>query len=249
MHASHIPPDEHKENKLCVQSSKSLKYVSMTNFNVKEDSQRDFIIQEAKKYFKDAKPTHDWNHVLRVHNLCMHIGRIEGADLEVLSYAAYLHDVGRCFEEKDINICHAQKGAEISMGILNRTSVEQTSNDAIIHCIRTHRFRDENVPSSLEAKVLYDSDKLDAIGAIGVARAYCYAGEHNQALISDFDSDYGSELSVDHSNHSPIKEYKVKLSKIKDRMLTCEGKRLAEERDIFMRKYFSRLQQECDGEL
>ena len=220
----------------------------MSNMNVKEDAQKNFIISEAKRYFGDSRPTHDWDHVLRVHNLCMHIGRVEGADLEVLSSAAYLHDVGRCYEERDISICHAEKGAEISRGILDRTTFPTEFKDAVIHCIRTHRFRDDNVPLTLEAKVLYDADKLDAIGAIGVARAYSYAGEHNQRLISDFEHDYGSELSVDHSNHSPIKEYRVKLSKIKERMLTSEGKRIAEERDSFMKTYFSRLQKECDGE-
>jgi len=221
----------------------------MSEFNVEDDRQKKDLISEARNYFKDSRPTHDWNHVLRVHNLCMHIGEVEGADLEILSYAAYLHDVGRCFEENDINICHAEKGAEIARTLLDRSELSGEFKEAVIHCIRTHRFRDANVPSSLEAKVLYDADKLDAIGAIGVARAYSYAGEHNQALISDFDSDYGSELSVDHSNHSPIKEYKVKLSKIKDKMLTNEGKRLAEERDRFMSEYFSRLQQECNGVL
>lgn len=214
-----------------------------------EDKESLFIMTEARGFFADSKPTHDWAHVLRVHNLCMHIGRIEGADLKILSHAAYLHDVGRCFEERDISICHAEKGAAIARDIMVRAGMGKDVIEAVVHCIRSHRFRNENVPSTLEAKILYDADKLDAIGAIGIARAYSYAGEHNQMLVSDFESDYGSDLKVDHSDHSPIKEYKVKLSKIKDRMLTGEGKRMAEERDAFMRRYFSRLQQECNGEL
>lgn len=121
--------------------------------------------------------------------------------------------------------------------------------DAVVHCVRTHRFRDGEEPSSLEAKVLFDADKLDAIGAIGVARAYAYAGEHNQLLVTPFDENAYRGLTVDHTSHSPVKEYYVKLSKLKDRMLTDEGRRIADERDTFMRMFYHRLSQESRGEL
>jgi len=221
----------------------------MSDFYVKDDDELEFVIQEAKRYFEGSKPTHDWHHVLRVYNLSQHIGRKEGADMRILAFAAYLHDVGRCYEEEDISICHAEKGCEIARGIMERIGMPKDFMEPVLHCILTHRFRNNNVPETIEAKVLYDADKLDAIGAIGVARAYSYAGEHNQMLISDFEHDYDSDLHVDHSNHSPIKEYKVKLSKIRDKMLTDEGRRIAIDRDGFMKDYFERLKRECEGEI
>jgi len=205
------------------------------------------LITIARGFFDDARPTHDWDHVERVHNLCMHIGRIEGADLDVLSCAAYLHDIGRVFEERDISVCHARKGAELARELLTEMGVDATYMEQVVHCIATHRFRDGMVPETLEACVLYDADKLDAIGAIGIARAYAYAGEHDQRLVDEFEREYDGDLAVDHRSHSPIKEYKVKLSKIKDKMLTTEGRRIAEERDAFMRAFLERLRAECEG--
>jgi len=216
---------------------------------VTESIDRSFIIQQAKQYFNDAKPTHDWGHVLRVHALCMHIGLVENADMDILSCAAYLHDIGRIFEEQDASVCHAEKGVEIAHEILLKANVYTTEFiESVLHCILTHRFRNNNIPTSIEAKILYDADKLDAIGAIGIARAYAYAGEHNQQLVTSFDS-FSEDLAVDHNTHSPVKEYNVKLSKIKDKMLTDEGKRIAEGRDAFMHLYFSRLQDEIGGVL
>jgi len=215
--------------------------------NVKASVLPESLIRIARDYFDDARPTHDWDHVERVHNLCMHIGRIEGADLEVLSCAAYLHDIGRGFEERDISVCHARKGAQLAQGLLADMGFEDTFIQKVVHCIATHRFRDGLMPETLEARVLYDADKLDAIGAIGIARAYAYAGEHNQRLVEEFEREHGDDLAVDHTSHSPIKEYKVKLSKIKDRMLTSEGRRIAEKRDAFMSAFLERLRAECEG--
>ena len=207
------------------------------------------IVDKAKSYFSDARPTHDWAHVERVHALALHIGRVEGARLDILSYAALLHDIGRRYEEADISVCHARKGASLARDILAGIGMDAEIIDAVVHCVRTHRFRDGEEPSSLEARVLFDADKLDAIGAIGVARAYAYAGEHNQLLVTPFDEAHYRGLAVDHSSHSPVKEYYVKLSKLKDRMLTAEGRRMAVERDAFMRTYYHRLSQESRGEL
>lgn len=207
------------------------------------------IIREAQAFFAHARPTHDWAHVLRVHALATHIGAVEGADEMVVSYAAYLHDVGRCQEEADPSLCHAVCGAQIARDILRRCGLMPSCIEAVVHCVETHRFRGGLVPRTLEARVLYDADKLDAIGAIGVARAYAYAGEHNQRLVTPFEPDSYGGLGINHAEHSPVKEYYVKLSKLKDRMLTSEGRRMAMERDAFMQAFFHRLEMESRGEL
>ncbi|MHC1605170.1 MAG: HD domain-containing protein [Candidatus Methanofastidiosia archaeon] len=209
----------------------------------------EYVKRQARNFFNNSKPTHDWSHVLRVHKLCMHIGRKEGANLLVLSVAAYLHDIGRHHEENDISICHAEEGARIARKILEDGGACSDFIELVVHCVKTHRFRNNLVPKSLEAKVLYDADKLDAIGAIGIARAYAYAGEHNQKLITDFDSTERFDYKINHSSHSPVKEYKIKLSNIKNKMLTSEGKRIAEERNRYMGAFFERLKDESRGVL
>ncbi len=201
----------------------------------------------AKKCFFNSLGSHDWEHTQRVHNLCMHIGQVEGADLEVLKISAYLHDVGRSFQDESKGtICHAQKGAEIGAQLLDKYPISTEQKENILHCIRSHRFRGNAPPQTLEAKILFDADKLDSIGAIGIARAFQFAGEvgakfHNPNLNPEETEPYTEE-------DTGYREFKLKLSKIKERMLTTEGRRLAEERHAFMEKYFERFFQEYEGE-
>ncbi|MEW5908699.1 MAG: HD domain-containing protein, partial [Thermodesulfobacteriota bacterium] len=132
----------------------------------------------AKTHFKNSRASHDWEHTLRVCRLCRTIGSQEEADMDVLLAAAYLHDIGR--SDQDVSrgkTCHAQTGAEIASAILNSINLSRSRKRNIIHCIRAHRFRGGHLPKTTEAKILYDADKLDSIGAVGVARAFLFAGE------------------------------------------------------------------------
>ena len=123
-------------------------------------------------------------------------------------------------------------------------SEEQKQN--VIHCIRSHRYRGNHSPKTKEAKVLFDADKLDAIGAVGVARAYLFAGELGARLHNaDIDVEKTKPYSKDDTG---FREFKVKLCKIRDRILTDEGRRLANERHEFMAQFFKRFIQEVKGE-
>jgi uncharacterized protein len=177
----------------------------------------------------------------------MHIGQVEGADVEVLEIAAYLHDVGRSHQDESKGtVCHAEKGAEMATKLLDKYPISPEQKANVLHCIRSHRFRGDCRPETLEAKVLFDSDKLDSIGAIGIARAFQFAGEvgakfHNPRVSPEETRPYTKE-------DTGYREFKLKLSKIKDRMLTAEGRFMAEERHAFMEKYFERFFQEYAGE-
>ena len=201
----------------------------------------------AVKCFSNARGSHDWEHTQRVYNLCMHIGQVERADLEVLEIAAFLHDVGRsCEDEAKGGVCHAEKGADMAGELLAEYSISEEQRANIIHCIRTHRFRGNHRPETLEAKVLFDADKLDAIGAVGIARAYLFAGEvgaklHNPDVEPEDTAPYSEE-------DTGYREYKLKLSRIKDRMLTSGGRRMAEERHGFMEAFFNRFTEEYEGD-
>jgi len=200
----------------------------------------------AKECFSNAPGSHHWAHTERVHRICRHIGQVEGVDLEVLEIAAYLHDVGRPVQDRSRGaICHAAKGGEMARDFLTHATLSLEKKENIIHCIQAHRFRGHSPPQTIEAKVLFDSDKLDAIGAIGIGRAFLFAGEvgarlHNPLVNPEDTSPYTEEDTA-------YREFRLKLFKIKDRLLTEEGRRLARDRHAFMEDFFKRFLEEYAG--
>jgi uncharacterized protein len=204
------------------------------------------IQEEVLRHFLNAKGSHDWEHTERVHNLCVRIGKKENADLEILKYAAVLHDIGRNHQdESNGEICHAEKGAMLARKLLEEYNVNHEKIEKIVHCIESHRFRGNITPQSIEAKVLFDADKLDSIGAVGIGRAFLFAGEVGAKL---HDKDVNIENTKPYTKEdTAYREFKVKLRTIKDRMLTEEGKKIAERRHRFMVNFFDRLNKEVDG--
>ncbi len=202
----------------------------------------------AEGFFQDARTSHDWEHTLRVARLCERIGPAEGADMQVLMTAAYLHDIGRRAEDEQAGrICHAREGARLAAELLIGLQLGEEQQRNVIHCIRTHRFRDGAAPETVEAKVLFDADKLDAIGAVGIARAYMFAGEVG-ARLHNPDGNIEGTRPYSHDD-TGYREYMVKLRKIKDRMLTATGRRMAEERHRFMVSFFEQLVAEHESEI
>ncbi|PKN29937.1 MAG: phosphohydrolase [Deltaproteobacteria bacterium HGW-Deltaproteobacteria-21] len=210
------------------------------------------MIERVRKFalqsLAEAPSSHDWDHTLRVFTLCMHIGPMEGADPFVLQIASYLHDVGRPFQDSSKGlICHAERGAAIASELLGDFPLGPETRSNIIHCIRSHRFRGNSRPETLEAKVLFDADKLDSIGAVGIGRAFLFAGEvgarlHNPEITIEETRPYTRE-------DTGYREFKLKLCRVKDRMLTSEGRRMAEERHAFMESFFERFLQEVAGKI
>jgi uncharacterized protein len=205
------------------------------------------IRQMADPYHDGLGGCHGPDHTERVHKTALHIGRLMGARLDVLSAAALLHDIGRRYETREQGrICHAEKGAELAGKILEQLDFPAEFIAAVVHCIEAHRYRGDKPPKTLEAKILYDADKLDSIGAVGIGRAFLFAGQMGAKLHNEGDVDilackpYSKEDTA-------YREFKFKMSKIKDRMLTPEGKRLAEERHDFMEVFFERLERETKG--
>jgi len=204
------------------------------------------IEKTAKGYLDTARGSHDWEHTLRVCRLCKRLGPVEGADLDVLLIAAYLHDIGRGHQDSSNGaVCHAEKGARMAEPILQALPLSESQKQNILHCIKSHRFRGNHAPSTPEAKVLFDADKLDAIGAVGVARAYLFAGEVGARLHNpDADIQNTKPYSEDDTG---FREFRVKLCKIKDRVLTRAGRKLARERHDFMEFFFKRFIEEYEG--
>ena len=205
-------------------------------------------IAEARRHYDGADAVHDFDHVLRVLALAEHIGQAEGADLEIVRAAALLHDAGRDRAEA-AGLDHAALAAEQAREIL--AGQPPAKIEAVTHAIAAHRFRTGPEPATLEAQVLFDADKLDAIGAVGVARAFAYGGAHGQRLwaaVESVDLARWMERGDDPHNHTPVHEFVVKLSRIRERLFTPTGRALADERHSYMTAFFERLDAEVQGE-
>lgn len=206
------------------------------------------IVRIAKKYHENGG--HDWDHVERVHDLAMHIGKVEGADLLVIELASYLHDIGRKQElaSKKGEFCHTKLGASLAEELIADYEIDEIQKRNIIDSILTHRFRNDEVPKTLEAKILFDADKIDSLGAIGIGRLFHFAGQfggkvHNTKGVVLEDTE---ELTEEDTAY---REFVFKMKKVPERLLTKEGKRIAAERYLYMSKFFDRLLKEVDGEI
>ena len=209
-------------------------------------------IDQARRYYTNSDAVHDFDHVLRVLNMAQRIAEGERAGeqrVAIIQAAALLHDVGRA-QAEDRGIDHAAFAAGRVSEIL--AGYPQPEIEAVAHAVAAHRFRTRPDPETLEARILFDADKLDAIGAIGVARAFAYGGAHGQRLwapVEAVDVARWQAQGDDPGAHTPVHEFIVKLSRLKGRLYTATGRAIAEERHAYMVAFFDRLSAEVHGEM
>ncbi|MEF3245646.1 MAG: HD domain-containing protein [Caldisericaceae bacterium] len=198
--------------------------------------------------------SHDFEHTMRVMNMALRIAKdYPEADVKVIEFASILHDIARVKEDtdKENKIDHAILGAEMSREILKGFGYDDLFINEVAHAIETHRYRSERRPQTLEAKIVSDADKLDAIGAIGIARAFAIAGEYREPLYIDVDEENlgVAKRITNFKEHAPNIEYFVKLRRIKELLYTESAKKLAKSRLEFMEVFFDRLKKEIKVEL
>ncbi|MBN2547618.1 MAG: HD domain-containing protein [Anaerolineales bacterium] len=201
-------------------------------------------LEAARRWYPENDPVHGFDHVLRVLALAERLAMAEGAELEIVRAAALLHDAyPRDSVEAGERLGHQHSSAEFAAQVLQAEGWAPERIEAVQHCIRAHRFRDlSEPPRSLEAKILFDADKLDAIGAVGVVRAIGYAlraGQPAYARPSPRFLETG-QLEAGEA-HSAYHEYLFKLSKLKDRLHTVAARQLAEPRCQLMEAFFRQL--------
>jgi len=208
-------------------------------------------IEQARLLYQDADPVHDFEHVLRVYRIAERLALAEGADLEIVHAAALLHDSrgsapgGSGAERLEHHITSAQFAGEV----LQQEGWSEERIQAVQHCIRAHRFRHNGEkPQTLEAKVLFDADKLDAIGAIGVARAIAYAVKAGAPVFCQPSQTFLATGQLENGErHSAYHEFLFKLQKISSRMYTQIGKVLAKDRHQIMEIFFEKLMADALG--
>lgn len=189
---------------------------------------------------------HDKNHVYRVLYTAMAIAEGEKVNRDVLVAACLLHDIARKDQLENPAVCHAEKGAERAEQFLLENGFAPEFAAHVRDCIYTHRFRKAMPPKTMEAKILFDADKLDVAGAIGIARTLMYRSaveEPLYTLLSDGTVSDGSGDAPDSFFH----EYRFKLEKIYDRFYTEKGRRMAAERRQAAADFYRSLYGEISG--
>ncbi|MCD6576874.1 MAG: HD domain-containing protein [Anaerolineaceae bacterium] len=202
-------------------------------------------LKNAHAWYPEYDAVHGFEHIERVYRLCEKIGPLEGADMEILLAAALLHDASGSHPEQGNRKDHHLRSADFAETILLAEKWESDRIRSVQHCIRAHRFRKDESPQTIEAKVLFDADKLDVIGAIGVTRALAYAFQVKQpAFIKPSKEFLETGKKEPGEPHSAYHEYVFKLKKISGVLFTKTAKKIAVHRQIYLNGFFEELADE-----
>ena len=209
----------------------------------------EITIDFARTLYETADAAHAFDHVLRVMRLAVHIAEAEGADVEIVRVAALLHDVAD--ERSD----HHLTGAKFARELL--ADAPPAFVEGVAHCIESHRFSQPPEPATPEAQCLNDADKLDAIGAIGVARVFAFAAVHGNRLwthtLSELEQIIGPDPRAYRRAHGRQRDYTpghellCKLAGLADGMYTPTARQIARQRHDYMLDFFRRLDAEALG--
>jgi len=211
------------------------------------------IKEIAKSYFNDLDKndfSHNFTHVERVTRLALYIGKLEGGDEEVLEVASLLHDIARGAQDRGEVKDHAEESARLAKDILNKVGFHKDKIDNVVHTISVHRCTPEKPPKSLEAKILQDADRLDALGAVAVARAIGSSFQskgHKRPIYKDepYNGLGDSNKSTVHYISHEIRQPKRKPENFN----TETGRKIAKERYEFSKEYVERFIKEWRGEI
>jgi len=187
---------------------------------------------------------HGKDHIYRVLYQALRIAKTEeNVDYDVLITACLLHDVGRKEQFADPKVCHAMAGAEKAYTFLMENGFDKEFSEKIRHCIQAHRYRESNQPQTLEAKILFDADKLDVVGAMGIARTLLYKGKMEEPLYSLLEDGNVSDGTGD-KEPSFFQEYKYKLEGLYSKFYTKKATEIAKERQAAAADFYNSLYKE-----
>ncbi|WP_333876311.1 HD domain-containing protein [Flavobacterium sp.] len=209
----------------------------------------DKTILFVKEQLQNAEGGHDWFHIERVYKNALLIAQEEACDLTVVKLAALLHDIADSkFHDGDETI-----GPKTARAFLEAENVDETAIAHVINIIENISFKGGNFErmfSSKELEIVQDADRLDAIGAIGIARCFNYGGFKNRTLYNPaiMPNLNMSKEEYKHSDSPTINHFYEKLLLLKDKMNTPTGKKIAEARHRFMENFLAQFYAEWEGE-
>lgn len=210
------------------------------------------VVKEAEVFVKDLlgqeATGHDWWHVVRVRNIARQLHAVEGGDWFVIDLALMLHDVGdrKVIDKDDDDYTIAER-------FLVGQAVDQDVIDEVMFIIKNMSFskslNTKRPDASIEFAIVQDADRLDAIGAVGIARAFAYGGSKHRPLYDPTASAHHARTTQEYRTHegSTFHHFEEKLLLIKDLLNTDAARAVAEQRDAFMRQYLAQFLDEWDG--
>lgn len=203
-------------------------------------------IESIRQLYAEGDAAHDFDHILRVTALGERIAAAEGADVAVVRAAALLHDVPVSGVGRK---AHHLAAADFAGDYLAAQGISPAQVENVVHCIQSHRFRDQSIrPATLEAKCLYDADKLDSIGAIGVARSFAHAGSYDSRLWHQpADAAPPDNAKPAGAEYTPVHEFVYKLRRLLDTLHTPTARAIGQRRHDFMCAFFAQLDEEMLG--
>jgi uncharacterized protein len=191
---------------------------------------------------------HDAQHIYRVLRQSLRIAKsYPEVNLDVLTAACLLHDIGRELQYKDPKLCHAVEGGKMAYAFLRELGWDENLCKHVQDCVTTHRFRSANPPETIEAMILFDSDKIDATGALGIVRTLTYTGKNNELLYTVDENGVLQDGKDKDAPESFLKEYHYKLKRLYDRFYTKEASAIAEKRKKTAKKFYKALVEEIAG--
>lgn len=201
---------------------------------------------EIRALYAAGDAAHDFDHVLRVTRMGERIATAEGADVAVVVAAALLHDVPVQGAGRK---AHHLAAADFAADFLARRGFSAAQVENVVHAIRAHRFRDQSIqPQTLEARCLYDADKLDSIGAIGVGRAFAHAGSYDSRLWHQpAKAAPPDDRKPTGADYTPVHEFVYKLQRLLPTLHTNTARAIGQERHDFLCAFFARLDEEMLG--
>jgi uncharacterized protein len=197
----------------------------------------------AERTLEGAPASHDFSHVLRVVANAERLALAEHADVEVCRTAALLHELVNLPKNHPESHRSGDLCAVEAARVLRERSLPESFVSAVVACIRDHAFSKGIVPESLEARVLQDADRLDAIGAIGVARCMATSAEMRRPFYS-WDDPLAARRELDDKSFA-LDHFEKKLFRVPERLHTEAARRLAEKRVVFMKLFVENLADEC----
>ena len=206
----------------------------------------DNALEYVEEVFKTDYSGHDYFHTFRVYKMATNIAIKENADLEIVQLAALLHDVDDVKLSPETHINKDKARSFLTINSVNATNIETICQ--IIDEI-SYRGNDSVIPKTLEGKCVQDADRLDAIGAIGIARTFAYGGNHNRVMHNPNIKPNLDMDAEEYRNHisTTINHFYEKLFKLKDLMNTDTAKTIAQHRENFMKEYIFEFMDEWEG--
>jgi uncharacterized protein len=203
----------------------------------------DDLRRQVEKMLEGRDPGHDFEHIMRVYKNAQKIGKKEGADMKVLLAAVLLHDLVVYPKGSAKRSKSADDSADLAEKILQKRRWPKATIDRVSYCIRTHSYSKRIRPVTLEAKILQDADRLDALGAIGIARTFSVGGSENRKFYNPEDPFWNSNREPDDRIWT-LDHFQAKLLHLQNTLHTKAARKVARERTRFMRQFIKQLAKE-----